>query len=80
MDMNEMTAFLGWCTVINLIIYILSVLFLVVFKQFTISLHSKLVGVDAAEFPPLYFTYLGNYKIGLLIFNITPYFALKLMG
>lgn len=79
MHINELTVFLGWCTVINLSIYTFSALFIVVFKRFTTSIHSKLVGMDACELPSLYFKYLGNYKIGIFIFNLAPYIALKLM-
>jgi len=79
MDINEITTFFGWCTVINLCIYMLSALFIIGFRDFTMSLHSKLVGMDATELPSLYFKYLGNYKIGILIFNLAPYIALTMM-
>ena len=36
-------------------------------------------GVDPTELPALYFKYLGNFKIGILLFNLAPYVALKLM-
>lgn len=78
-DINQVTLFFGWCTVINMSIYLFSALVIIVFKRSTISLHSKLVGIDAAALPTLYFTYLGNYKIALLTFNLAPYMALKLM-
>jgi len=80
MSLNEITVFFGWCTVLNFSIYAFSALFIIVFKNFTISLHSKLVGLDYTDLPIMYFKFLGNYKIGILIFNITPYFALKLMA
>lgn len=79
-DVNELTSFLGWCTVINLGFYLLSALFVFVFKNFTISLHSKISGVEASELPRMYFNFLGNYKIGILLLNFVPYIALKLMG
>jgi hypothetical protein len=79
MTINEITLFFGWCTVINLSIYAFSALFIIVFKKFTVRLHSKLVGMDASKLPPLYFQYLGNYKIAIIILNLAPYIALKLM-
>jgi hypothetical protein len=79
MYINEITVFFGWCTVVNMFIYTFSALFIIVFKDFTTSLHSKLMGMNASELPLLYFTYMGNYKIGIIIFNLTPYIALKLM-
>jgi len=80
MDINEITTFFGWCSVINMCIYMVSALFIIGFRDFTMSLHSKLVKMDVAELPSLYFKYLGNYKIAILIFNLTPYIALILMA
>ena len=77
---NELTTFFGWCTVINLVVYLFSAFFIIVFKRFTINLHSKIVGVEASELPNMYFTFLGNYKIGILLINLSPYIALKLMS
>jgi hypothetical protein len=80
MDINEITVFFGWCTLINMSIYTFSSLFIIVLKRFTMNLHSKLMGMNAKKLPALYFKYLGNYKIAILIFNLAPYLALKLMA
>ncbi|WP_435235910.1 DUF6868 family protein [Psychromonas sp. PT13] len=77
---NELTTFFGWCTVINLSIYLFSAFFIIVFKRFTINLHSKILGVATSELPSMYFKFLGNYKIGILLLNLSPYIALKLMA
>ena len=77
---NELTTFFGWCAILNLSVYLFSAFFIIVFKSFTINLHSKIVGIEAAELPNMYFKFLGNYKIGILLFNLTPYISLKLMG
>ena len=77
---NELTTFFGWCTVINLGVYLFSALFIIVFKRFTINLHSKILGIEASELPNMYFKFLGNYKIAIILFNLSPYIALKLMG
>jgi len=79
MYINEITTFLGWCTVINIAIYAFSALFIIVFKNFTITLQSKLIDIDAEELPTLYFKYLANFKLAVIIFNLTPYIALRLM-
>ena len=78
-DVNELTTFFGWCSVINLGFYLFSAFFIIVFKSFTINLHNKIVGVETSELPNMYFKFLGNYKIGILLLNLTPYISLKLM-
>ena len=80
MDLDEITLFLGWCTAINIGILTFSALVLFLFKDFVINTHSRLAGVSASQLPSLYFAYMGNYKIGILIFNLVPYIALKLMS
>ena len=77
---NELTAFFGWCTLINLALYLLSVLFVTVFKDFTQTLHSKVINIEPSELPKMYFNFLGNYKIAILVFNLTPYLALRVMS
>jgi len=79
MDVNEITTFLGWCTALNMGILAFAATFLCLFKGVAINVHSKLTGVSASKLPALYFSYMANYKIGVLIFNLVPYIALKLM-
>ena len=79
MDVNQITTFLGWCTVLNMGVLAFAAMFLFIFKGFSINIHSKLTGVSASTLPSLYFSYMANYKISILIFNLVPYVALKLM-
>jgi Family of unknown function (DUF6868) len=79
MDVNQITTFLGWCIAINMGILAFAAIFLFIFKDFAINIHSKLTGVSASKLPALYFSYMANYKIGILILNLVPYIALKLM-
>ena len=79
MNINELMTFLGWCTVINMGVLVVAAIFLFLFKGFTITIHSKLTGVSASTLPTLYFSYMANYKIGVIIFNLVPYVALNLM-
>lgn len=80
MSINELTAFLGWCTIVNMGVLIFSTLFITLLKSFAIDVHSKLLGIDAAELPKMYFSYLANYKIMVLMFNFAPYIALKILA
>lgn len=79
MGFYEFTMFLGWCTVVNIGILVFATLFLILFKRFVIRFHSQAFGIDASELPKIYFNYLANYKIVVLVFNFAPYIALKIM-
>ncbi|CAM2894659.1 DUF6868 family protein [Vibrio rarus] len=78
-DIHQITTFLGWCSIINIGLLVLATLFLYRFKEFAVQFHSKLTAVSPAQLPSLYFSYLAHYKIAILLFNLTPYMALKLM-
>lgn len=79
-DMTTVTAFFGWCTVINAALLIFSVIWLATFRDFTKSLHSTLLGVDEDKLDIIYFQYLGNYKIAIIVLNLVPYIALRIMS
>lgn len=78
-DIQIVTSFLGWCTVINLGLLMFSAFILVVFNLQIKTLHSKLMVIESVGLNALYFNFLGNYKIAILILNLVPYCALKLM-
>jgi hypothetical protein len=76
---ETLTVFFGWCTAINFALLIISTIMLVLMKDFVSGVHSKMFGVDKSELPATYIQYLGYYKIGIIIFNLVPYLALKMM-
>ncbi|NQY04281.1 MAG: hypothetical protein HRT76_13650 [Halieaceae bacterium] len=73
------TTFIGWCTVVNVGVYLFTALVLMGFREPVKKLHSKLAAVSSERLDELYFSYLGNFKIAILVLNLTPYIALKLM-
>jgi len=72
--------FLGWCSVINLGILIVAAIAVVLFRGPVSSIHSKMFDLDNRDLSRAYFQYLAHYKIAIIVFNIAPYFALKLMS
>jgi hypothetical protein len=79
-DISTITAFLGWCAVINLGIYLFTVIVLTLFKAPVKNLHSKLTGVPLEKLDELYFNYLGHFKLAIILLSITPYIALKVLS
>ena len=79
-NISEITTFLGWCTVVNSGIYAITAIALTLFRNTIKDMQSKLTGVPAEKLDELYFNYLGNFKLAIIIFSLTPYFALKVIG
>ena len=72
--------FLGWCSVINVLLLILSSILLIVVRGPVSRIHAKMFDLNESDVRHVYFEYLGQYKIAIIVFNIVPYFALKIMG
>jgi hypothetical protein len=78
-NLQTLTTFLGWCSVINIAALCLATLALTLMRGPVIRIHSRLLGVSQADLPMAYMYYLSNYKIGIVMLNIVPYLALILM-
>lgn len=76
----QLTEMLGWLSIINIGILLVSTLALVTLKSKVIAIHSKMFGLPEEQLPALYFKYLANYKVLLTLFILTPYIALKILG
>lgn len=79
MTLESLMVFLGWCSVINIVVLISTTVSLLAFKGPITRIHSQMFGVDPENLPTTYFQYLANYKIAIFMLNIVPYLALRLM-
>ena len=80
MTTEALTELLGWACVINIAILMFSTLMLIVMRGSVTKIHSKLFGLDEKDLGRAYFQYLGQYKIAIIVLNIAPYIALKIMA
>ena len=79
-SLSQITEILGWASVLNMVFLLFAAISLVVMKSAIISIHSKMFGVPESDLTIIYFKYLANYKTLTLIFFVSPYIALKIMG
>ncbi len=80
MSIEELTSFLGWCSVINMGVLVFSTIMLALMKDVAINMHSKIFSLNPQILPPIYFRYLGNLKLLVIVFNLAPYIALKIIS
>jgi hypothetical protein len=80
MTMEEVTALLGWTSVINIAVLLLSGLVVIAMREGIAKIHSQLFGLDEKDLGRAYFQYLAQYKIAIIVLSIAPYIALKIMG
>jgi hypothetical protein len=77
---EALTELLGWATVINIVVLLLSTLGVIAMRETIAGIHSKLFGLDEKDLGRAYFQYLAQYKIAIIVLNIAPYIALKIMA
>jgi hypothetical protein len=80
MDIQTLTSFFMWCTIINLCIYTLWAMFCIFLPDFVYRLQSKWFPISRESFTMIIYSFLGVFKIFFVIFNVTPYVALKIIG
>ncbi|MCB1530382.1 MAG: hypothetical protein H6853_01315 [Rhodospirillales bacterium] len=79
MSIEDFTTFLGWVCVINIAILTLSSLLVIVLRDSVSGLHARLFSLKKDDVLRAYFEYLGQLKILVIVFNLAPYIALKIM-
>ena len=79
-SLDTITQFLGWCTVINMGILVLIAVMLMTMQATAVRMHSRMFGVSEKDLPRIFYQYMANYKILIVVLNFVPYLALKLMA
>ena len=81
MNIQTLTEFLGWCSLINIILLMLT-FFMLTFAFKPISkIHSMFFNnrLDESYLYQAYFDWMAKYKMLIIFFNIVPYFVLKIL-
>ena len=80
MTTEVLTELLGWASAINIVVLLFSTLSLIAMRGAFSKIHSKLFGLDEKDLGRAYFQYLAQYKIAIIVLNIAPYVALRMMA
>lgn len=79
MDINMLCVFFMWCTIINYGLLILMSLILISAGEWIYRIHSKWFPMSKETFNVVIYSFLGVYKMGVIIFNLVPFVALLIM-
>ena len=80
MNIETLTTFLGWCTVINLVIFLVAAIKIMVMRDWASKIHAKMFRIDEESVRRMYFQFLAMYKIAFVVLNLVPYVALRIMA
>ena len=79
MDIQKLTAFFKWCTIINGGLLILSVLVFIAIPDFIYSIHGTWFPMERESFNTVSYGFLGLFNIVVLVFNLTPWLVLLII-
>lgn len=77
--LEALATFFGWCTVLNVAFYVLSLIALTAIRGFATRMMMSIFNIDEAQFSKATFEYIARWKLLIIAFNFVPYLALKIM-
>jgi hypothetical protein len=80
MSIELMRSFLLWCTVINYGILLMWFAMFVWAHEWIQRIHGRWFRLTAEQFDCLHYAGMSVYKIGILLFNLAPYVALRIVA
>ena len=80
MSIQMLTAFFMWCTIINAALLIFSAVMIIPAQDLVYRIHSKWFSISREAFNIAIYSYLGLFKVVILVFNVVPYVALLIIS
>jgi len=80
MDIQTLTAFFMWCTILNVVLLSLSSLMCICAGDWAYRIHSKLFSISRETFNVMIYSFLALYKLLVIVFILIPYIALLIVG
>ncbi len=80
MSLEMVRRTLLWCAVINYGVLLVWWLFFLFAHEWMYQLHGRWSHLAVEQFDALHYAGMALYKIGILLLNLVPYIALRLVG
>ena len=70
----------GWCAIINMGILLWWFLFFVFAHDLLYRVHGRWFKMPLERFDTIHYGGMGLFKLGIVLFNLVPYLALRIVG
>ena len=80
MTIEMIRSALGWCSIINMGLLLWWFFAIIVLHDWVYRFHSKWFKLSVDKFNEIHYTGIAFFKITVFVFNIVPYFALRIVG
>ena len=69
-----------WCTLINYGVLLVWFLVFILARDFTQRLHGRWFQLSRQQFDVIHYAGMAVFKLGIILFNLVPYVALRIVG
>ena len=80
MALEEIRATLAWCSVINIGLLLWWLLCIIFARDWVYKMHSRWFNIPVEKFDSIHYAGIAFFKISIFLFNLVPYFALRIVG
>lgn len=80
MEMQTLTAFFMWCTILNVVIYAWAAIWFIAAPDFIYRVQSRLVRLPRERFDVIIYAFLALHKVLIIVFAVVPWLALLIVG
>lgn len=80
MDIQTIRAFFMWCTILNAALLVWSFLVCAYAGDWIYRMHGKWFPMPREAFNVAIYSFIGLYKVLVIVFNVIPYIALLIVG
>lgn len=80
MDVQMLTRFFMWCTILNIGFLLFFFLVLIINIDFVYKMQSKLFPMSRETFNVVLYSFIAIYKIIIFVFNLVPWITLSIIG
>ena len=79
-SLDAWIAFFGWCSVINVVIYVIAFAALTLVGGFGIRLNARIFHMPEEEIRRMTVEYMAHYKLAITMLNVVPWLALTIIA
>lgn len=79
MNIDQLTEFLGWCSLLNYFLLTIWFLLFMIARGWLYELHSSWFDITSMQFNQLHYFGIALYKVMVFVLNFVPYLTLNLM-
>jgi hypothetical protein len=80
MTLEIVRSALAWCTLINWLLLLWWLIFFILGRDWMYRFHSRWFKLSDETFDTFHYAGMGLFKTAIIVFNLVPYLALRIVG